>query len=123
MQARAMTIAECDLPAPVPPTITALRCWARKASLAISPTIVSLIGVPGEIEVVDVFGLRRLGDGQLLCAGDHSGSNRPMSRSQRAGGQDRRWPAGSRRRARMLRTTSAEWTLLARASAHAASTA
>src|SRR5271169_411240 len=46
MQLRAMAMARCVLPAPVPPTSTALRCWAMKPLPARSRTSVSLIGVP-----------------------------------------------------------------------------
>src|SRR6516225_7486837 len=45
MQARAMAIARCDLPVPVPPISTALRCSARKPPLARSRTSASLTGV------------------------------------------------------------------------------
>src|SRR5277367_2927720 len=38
MQARAIAMARCDLPVPVPPISTALRCSARKAPLARSRT-------------------------------------------------------------------------------------
>src|SRR6516225_3347313 len=46
MQLRAMAIARWVLPVPVPPTSTALRCWARNVPPARSRTRVSLIGVP-----------------------------------------------------------------------------
>ena len=54
------------LPVPVPPTSTALRCWARKSPPASSRTSVSLIGVPVEDEVVELLGERQLGDGELV---------------------------------------------------------
>jgi hypothetical protein len=41
-----MAIARCDLPAPVPPISTALRCSVRKAPLARSRISASSIGVP-----------------------------------------------------------------------------
>ena len=66
MQARAEHIARCDLPVPVPPIHTALRCSARKAPLARSRICAWLTGVPAEVEVVDVLGQRQLGDGQLV---------------------------------------------------------
>src|SRR5712675_1778047 len=82
MQARAIAMARCDLPVPVPPISTALRCSARKAPLARSRISAWLTGVPvkskssmslasvdrcaGEVEVVDVLGQRQLGDGQLI---------------------------------------------------------
>src|SRR5205085_6960657 len=40
------TIARCDLPVPVPPLSTALRCSAIKAPLARSRISASLTGVP-----------------------------------------------------------------------------
>ena len=40
-----MAIARWVLPVPVPPTSTALRCWAMNEPLARSLTSVSLIGV------------------------------------------------------------------------------
>src|SRR5947207_1946503 len=46
MQARAIAMARCDLPAPVPPISTALRCSVRKAPLARSPISAWLTGVP-----------------------------------------------------------------------------
>jgi len=46
MQLRAMAIARCVLPVPVPPTRTALRCWPRKAPVARSRMSASLIGAP-----------------------------------------------------------------------------
>ena len=45
MQLRAMAMARCVLPVPVPPTSTALRCWAMKPPPARSRTSASLIGV------------------------------------------------------------------------------
>src|SRR5256885_13142422 len=46
MQARAIAMARCDLPVPVPPISTALRCSARKTPLARSRISASLTGVP-----------------------------------------------------------------------------
>src|SRR5438445_12472955 len=46
MQARAMAMARCDLPVPVPPISTALRCSARKAPVTRSRISASLTGVP-----------------------------------------------------------------------------
>jgi hypothetical protein len=40
------TMARCDLPVPVPPISTALRCSARKTPLARSRISASLTGVP-----------------------------------------------------------------------------
>src|ERR1700722_9881698 len=48
MQARAIAIARCDLPVPVPPISTALRCSARKAPLARSRISAWLTGVPAK---------------------------------------------------------------------------
>src|SRR5271165_2375126 len=45
MQLRAMAMARCVLPVPVPPTRTTLRCWAMKPPAARSRTRASLIGV------------------------------------------------------------------------------
>src|ERR1700747_345982 len=45
MQLRAIAMARWVLPVPVPPTSTALRCWARNPPPARSRTRVSLIGV------------------------------------------------------------------------------
>src|SRR3954451_21777881 len=45
MHDRAMAMARCDLPVPVPPTRTALRCSARNAPVARLRTRLSLIGV------------------------------------------------------------------------------
>src|SRR6267143_2115654 len=45
MQLLAMAMARWVLPVPVPPTSTALRCWAMKPPPARSCTSVSLIGV------------------------------------------------------------------------------
>src|ERR1700680_719449 len=49
MQFLAMAMARCDLPVPVPPTSTALRCWAMKPPPARSCTSVWLIGVPSNL--------------------------------------------------------------------------
>src|SRR5258707_3329004 len=49
MQFLAMAMARCDLPVPVPPTSTALRCWAMKPLAARSCTSVWLIGVPSNL--------------------------------------------------------------------------
>src|ERR1044071_5626484 len=46
MQLLAIAMAKWVLPVPVPPTSTALRCWAMKPPPARSLTSVSLIGVP-----------------------------------------------------------------------------
>src|SRR5512140_1673071 len=46
MQLLAMAMARWVLPVPVPPTSTALRCWAMKPPPARSLTSVWLIGVP-----------------------------------------------------------------------------
>ena len=46
MQLLAMAMAKWDLPVPVPPTSTALRCWAMEPPPARSFTSVLLIGVP-----------------------------------------------------------------------------
>src|SRR6187402_2059814 len=46
MQLLAMAMARWVLPVPVPPTKTALRCWAMKPPPARSLTRVWLIGVP-----------------------------------------------------------------------------
>src|SRR5476651_2877227 len=46
MQLLAMAMARWVLPVPVPPTSTALRCWAIKSPPASSLTSVWLIGVP-----------------------------------------------------------------------------
>src|SRR6266851_2092775 len=46
MQDRAMAMARCDLPVPVPPISTALRCSAMNLPNARSRTRPSLIGVP-----------------------------------------------------------------------------
>src|SRR3954453_18325470 len=66
MQARAIAMARCDLPVPVPPISTALRCAARKAPLAKSRISASLTGVPEKSKVLDVLSQRQLGDGQLI---------------------------------------------------------
>src|SRR5256885_7342509 len=50
---------------PVPPTSTALRCWAMKPPPARSCTSVWLIGAL-ELEVGEVLGERQLGDGELV---------------------------------------------------------
>jgi len=44
--ARAIAIARCDLPVPVPAISTALRCTAKKAPFARSRIKASLTGVP-----------------------------------------------------------------------------
>src|SRR5712664_684127 len=49
MQFLAMAMARCDLPVPVPPTSTALRCWSMKPPAARSCTSVWLIGVPSNL--------------------------------------------------------------------------
>ena len=59
ISARAMAIARCDLPVPVPPMRTALRWSATKAPVARDRRV-------GEVEVVDVLGQRQLGDGELV---------------------------------------------------------
>jgi hypothetical protein len=46
MQLLAMAMARWVLAVPVPPTSTALRCWAMKPPPTRSFTSVSLIGVP-----------------------------------------------------------------------------
>src|SRR5450755_2787209 len=46
MQLLAIAMAICVLPVPVPPTRTALRCWAMKPPPARSLTSVWLMGVP-----------------------------------------------------------------------------
>ena len=46
MQDRATAMARCDLPVPVPPISTALRCSAMKPAVARSRISASLIGVP-----------------------------------------------------------------------------
>ena len=46
IQLRAMAIARCVLPVPVPPTSTTLRCCTTKLPPARSRTRLSLIGVP-----------------------------------------------------------------------------
>src|SRR5438309_9733003 len=45
MQARAIAMARCDLPVPVPPISTALRCSASKTPLATSRISASVAGV------------------------------------------------------------------------------
>src|SRR5207248_1094438 len=46
MQARTIAMARCDLPVPVPPISTALRCWTIKPPPARSRISAWLIGVP-----------------------------------------------------------------------------
>src|SRR3954454_5633208 len=50
MQDRAIAMARCDLPVPVPPIRTALRCSARKPPVARSRTRLSLIGVSAKVK-------------------------------------------------------------------------
>src|SRR6266852_3163520 len=66
MQARTMAMARCDLPVPVPPISTALRCSARKPPLARSRASGLVDRRAGEVELVDVLGQRQLGDTQLV---------------------------------------------------------
>src|ERR1700745_1256540 len=66
MQLRAMAIARCVLPVPVPPTSTALRCWARNVPPARSRTRVSLIGVPANWKLSRSLVERQLGDAELV---------------------------------------------------------
>src|SRR5690349_2206405 len=58
-----MAMARCVLPVPVPPTSTALRCWAMKPPPARSLTSVWLIGVPSNWKIL---GERQLGNGELV---------------------------------------------------------
>ena len=78
MQARAMPTARWDLPVPVPPISTTLRCCARKSPPASSRTSVSLTGLAVglepvaprrptvEVDLVDLLGQRQPGDGHLV---------------------------------------------------------
>src|SRR4249919_421713 len=50
MQLLAIAMARCDLPVPVPPTSTALRCWVMNPPPARSLTRVSLMGVPANLK-------------------------------------------------------------------------
>src|SRR5687768_10487086 len=61
-----LAMARWVLPVPVPPTSTTLRCWAIKPPPARSLTSVWLIGVPVELEVSDVLGEGKLGNGELV---------------------------------------------------------
>src|SRR5262249_8809400 len=75
MQLRAMAMARWVLPVPVPPTSTALRCWAMNPPPASSLTRVSLIGVPPNW------------NGGVDTVGNRFG----------AGGRDRHQPVGEHR--------------------------
>ena len=61
-----MAMARCDLPVPVPPISTALRCSARKPPLGQIADQRLVDRRAGEVEVVEVLGERQLGDGQLV---------------------------------------------------------
>src|SRR5882757_3555201 len=65
MQLLAIAMAICVLPVPVPPTRTALRCWAMKPPPARSLTSVWLMGAL-ELEVLKILGKRQFGDGELV---------------------------------------------------------
>jgi hypothetical protein len=54
-----------DLPVPVPPINTALRCWAMNTPPARSRTSTSDRRTV-ELEVVEVLGERQFGDGELV---------------------------------------------------------
>ncbi|ESW78072.1 hypothetical protein X773_22060 [Mesorhizobium sp. LSJC285A00] len=69
IKARAMAIARCDLPVPVPPMSTALRWSATKVPLASSRTRASLTGVSEKSKILDLLGERQLGYGQLVFDG------------------------------------------------------
>src|SRR5438270_849716 len=66
MQARAMAMARCDLPVPVPPISTALRCSVMNLPLARSRISASLTGVPAKSNSSRSLGQRQLGDGELV---------------------------------------------------------
>src|ERR1700738_1241164 len=62
MQLLGIAMARCVLPVPVPPTRTALRCWAMKPPPARSLTSVWLMGVPSNWK----SSRRQFGDGELV---------------------------------------------------------
>src|SRR6186997_3273887 len=66
MQLLAIAMATCVLPVPVPPTRTALRCWAMKPPPARSLTRVWLISVPSKWKFIEILGERQFGDGKLV---------------------------------------------------------
>ena len=66
MQARAIAIARCVLPVPVPPTSTTLRWWARNSPPARSRTEALVDRRVGEDEVLEVLGQGQLGNRHLV---------------------------------------------------------
>ena len=61
IQARAMATARWDLPVPVPPISTTLRCCSRKSPPARSPHQCLVDGRVLEVELVDLLGEREFG--------------------------------------------------------------
>ena len=64
MQLLAMAMARCVLPVPVPPTSTALLCDEAAAGEIVDERLVDRRTF--ELEVIEVFGERQLGDGELV---------------------------------------------------------
>jgi hypothetical protein len=66
MQLRAMAMARWVLPVPVPPTSTALRCWAMKSAAGevVDECLIDWRTI--EVEVIEVLGERQLGYGELV---------------------------------------------------------
>jgi hypothetical protein len=60
MQLRAMAIARCVLPVPVPPTRTTLRCCTMNPPAARSRTSASLMGVPSNSKSAGHLGAKRV---------------------------------------------------------------